>query len=68
MVKPGTMKKGMHPPKYMLLATRNPWFFYVFLLTGVVMFLWLTLTTQVETADGTQTLFYLIFARAGKGL
>jgi prolipoprotein diacylglyceryltransferase len=62
------MKKKTFAQKYVLWATKKPLFFYVFLLAGVTLFLWLTLTTQIETSDGTQTLFYLIFVRAGKGL
>ena len=54
--------------KFMHFATKSPWFFYGFLAMGVVLFLWLTLTTHIETTDGPQTLFYTIFVRAGRGL
>jgi hypothetical protein len=62
------VKKKTLAQKYMLLATKKPILFYSFLLVGVALFLWLTMTTEIETADGTISLFYLIFAQAGKGL
>lgn len=62
------MKNKSFAQKYMLFATKKPLFFYTFLLAGVALFLWLTLTTRVETSDGTQTLLHLIFVQAGKGL
>jgi hypothetical protein len=52
----------------MLLATKKPIIFYSFLLVGVALFLWLTMTTEIKTAEGMVSLFYLIFAQAGKGL
>jgi len=52
----------------MLIATKKPLFFYTILLMGVALFLWLTLTTYIDTVDGGQSLFYIIFAKAGKGL
>jgi len=62
------MKKKGVGQHFMLLAAKKPLFFYVFLLVGVALFLWLTLTTYIDTANGSQTLFYIIFARAGKAL
>jgi hypothetical protein len=62
------VKKKTFAQKYILWATKKPLFFYTFLLAGVALFLWLTLTTRIETTDGTRTLFNLIFAQAGKGL
>jgi hypothetical protein len=62
------MKHKTFAQKYMLWATKKPLFFYSFLLAGVALFLWLTLTTQIETDEGTQTLLRLIFVRAGKGI
>jgi len=61
------MKKGKLE-KFMHLATKKSWFFYGFMVAGIALFLWLTLTTQIETAEGTQTLLYIIFVRAGRGL
>jgi hypothetical protein len=52
------MKHKTFVQKYMLWATKKPLFFYSFLLAGVALFLWLTLTTQIETDEGTQTLFW----------
>jgi len=62
------VKKKTFAQKYMLLATKKPLLFYTFLLIGAALFLWLTWTTKIETADGTRRLFGLIFARAGKSL
>ena len=54
--------------KYIYIATKKPLFFYLFLLVGVVLFCWLTLTTSIDTTDGKRTLFEIIFINAGKGL
>jgi len=62
------MKKKTFGQKFMLIATKKPLFFYTILLMGVALFLWLTLTTYIDTVDGGQSLFYIIFAKAGKGL
>ncbi|MDR0948388.1 MAG: hypothetical protein LBM69_02575 [Lachnospiraceae bacterium] len=61
-------KKNTFAQKYMLWTTKKPLFFYTFLLLGTALFLWLALTTQIETDEGTQTLLYMIFVRAGNGL
>lgn len=62
------MKKRSFGTRYLRLATGKPWFFYGMLLLGAALFLYLTLTANIETDAGSQTLFYIIFARAGKGL
>ena len=54
--------------KYMYIATKKPLFFYAFLLLGTALFLWLTLTTNIDTANGKRTLFEMIFVNAGRGL
>ena len=61
-------KKRSLAARYLHLATKNPWFFYGVLLFGIALFLFLTLTTKIETKSGVQTLFHLIFVRAGKGI
>jgi prolipoprotein diacylglyceryltransferase len=61
-------KKNTFAQKYILWTTKKPLFFYSFLLAGTALFLWLTLTTRIETDKGLQTLLYLIFVRAGNGL
>jgi len=35
---------------------------------GVAMFLYLTIATVIETKDGTRTLLWMLFIRAGCGL
>lgn len=62
------LKKRSFGTRYLHLTTGKPWFFYSILLLGVTLFLYLTLTTNVQTDAGSQTLFYIIFVRAGKGL
>lgn len=63
------MRKKSFGQKYIYITTKKPLFFYAFLLLGIALFNWLTLTTRIDTADGSsQTLFYMIFVRAGKGL
>ena len=54
--------------KYIYIATKKPVFFYAFLLCGIALFLWLTLTTNIDTTEGKRTLFEIIFINAGKGL
>lgn len=62
------MKKRSFGARYTHLATKKPWFFYGVLLFGVALFLYLTLTIQIETDAGSETLFQIIFVRAGRGL
>ena len=62
------MKKRSLGIRYLHLVTKKLWFFYGVLLFGAALFLYLTLTTTIETDMGSQTLFHIIFARAGKGL
>lgn len=62
------MKKQSFGKRYLYIATKKPLFFYGVLLLGVTLFLHLTLTTKLETDTGLQTLFHIIFARAGRGL
>ena len=62
------LKKQSFGVRYLHLATKKPWFFYSVLLFGVALFLYLALTTKIETEAGIQTLFHMIFVRAGKGL
>jgi hypothetical protein len=63
-----SLKKQSLGVRYLNLATKKPWFFYGVLLFGVMLFLYLTLSTQIETTEGVQTLFHMIFVRAGRGL
>ena len=51
----------------MRLATGTSWFFYGYLLLGIALFLYFTLTTKIETEAGAETLFYAIFFKAGGG-
>ena len=62
------LKRRSFGVRYLHLATKKPWFFYSVLFFGVALFLYLTLTTKIETEAGVQTLFHIIFVRAGKGL
>ena len=62
------MKKRTLVTKYIYMATKKPILFCSFLALGVALFLYLTLTTLIETTDGVKTLFWLIFTRAGRGL
>lgn len=62
------MKKKSLGVRYLHLVTKKPLFFYSFLLFGVALFLYLTLSTKLETDTGLQTLFHMIFIRAGRGL
>lgn len=61
-------KKRSLGDRYLHLVTKKPWLFYSVLLLGVALFLYLSLTTTLETEEGVQTLFHIIFLRAGKGL
>lgn len=61
-------KKRSLGVRYLHLVTKKPWLFYSVLLLGVALFLYLSLTTTLETEEGVQTLFHIIFLRAGKGL
>lgn len=62
------MKKQSFGIRYLHIATKKPLFYYGVLLFGVALFLYLTLSTMIETDSGTQTLFHMIFIRAGRGL
>lgn len=62
------MKKQSLGVRYLHIATKKPLFFYGVLLFGVALFLYLTLSTKLETDTGLQTLFHMIFVRAGRGL
>lgn len=62
------MKRKTMASKYIHVATNKPILFYSFLALGVAMFLYLTMTTRIETKDGAKTLFWMIFMRAGRGL
>jgi len=61
-------KSEIFAKKYIYIATKKPVFFYTFLFLGAALFLWLTFTTNIDTADGKRTLFEIIFINAGKGL
>ncbi|MCL2575121.1 MAG: hypothetical protein FWE33_01685 [Defluviitaleaceae bacterium] len=62
------MKKRTFGEKYMHFVTKKPLFFYGFLIVGVGLFVWLTMTTHIETLDGMRSLFNIIFTQAGRGL
>lgn len=62
------MKKQSFGVRYLHIATKKPLFFYSVLLFGVALFLYLTLSTKLETDTGMQTLFRMIFVQAGRGL
>lgn len=62
------MKKKSLGARYLHVATKKPWLFYSVLLFGVALFLYLTLTTTIDTDTGSRTLLYMIFVRAGRGL
>jgi hypothetical protein len=62
------MEKPSFITRYNDIATKKPWLFYSVLLLGITLFLFLTLTTTIETDAGSQTLFHIIFVRAGRGL
>ena len=62
------MKKRTLGQKYMQIATKRPLLFYGFLLAGVALFLWLTISMQIVTSDGTHSLLYVIFVQAGKSI
>lgn len=62
------LKKKSLSARYVHLATKKPWFFYSVLLIGVALFLYLTLTTSIDTDIGSKSLFHMIFIQAGKGL
>jgi len=62
------MKNNTLGQKYMQIATKKPLLFYGFLLAGVALFLWLTLSMQIVTSDGTHSLLYVIFVQAGKSI
>jgi hypothetical protein len=62
------MKKETAAAKIMSIAVKKPLLFYSFLALGITVFLYLTLTTRIETTDGTKTLLWMIFVKAGRGL
>jgi hypothetical protein len=62
------MKKKTFGVRYLRLATKKPLFFYSVLLLGTALFLYLTLTTRIDTDNGSYSLLHMIFIKAGKGL
>lgn len=62
------MRKRSFSIRYLRLATKKPLFFYSVLMFGVVLFLYLTLTTRIEIDTGNYSLLHMIFIKAGKGL
>lgn len=62
------MKKKPPGVRYLHLVTKKPWLFYGVLLLGIALFLYLTLSTHIGTDMGDETLFHMIFVRAGRGL
>lgn len=62
------MKKQTFAVKCMRAVTKNPIYFYGILSIGVALFLYLTLNTHIDTAEGSMSLFRMIFAKAGRGL
>jgi hypothetical protein len=62
------MKNIAASAKLMRTAVKKPLLFYSFLALGITVFLYLTLTTHIETSDGTKTLLWMIFVKAGRGL
>lgn len=62
------MKKRRFSMLFTRLVTKSPFFFYGFLLSGIALFLYLTITLKVETADGSVSLLYLIFVKAGRSI
>jgi hypothetical protein len=62
------MKKRSFNSRYLHLATKKPLFFYSVLLFGVGIFLYLTMTTKIETGTGSYSLLHMIFIQVGKGL
>ncbi len=62
------MKKQNISKLYVKYIIKTPVIFYLFLIIGAVLFLYMTITLQVDYADGTKSLFELIFIKAGKGI
>jgi hypothetical protein len=62
------MRKKTAAVKYMHIATKKPLLFYSFLALGITIFLYLAMTTRIETTDGSKTLLWMIFVKAGRGL
>ena len=60
------MKKKNPAEKYMYVITKRPIVFYTFLCLGVTLFLYLTLSTKIDTAEGLKSLLYIIVVKAGK--
>jgi predicted ABC-type exoprotein transport system permease subunit len=52
---------------YIKYILKSPFLFYVFLLVGVGIFLYLTQSTIITTENGEITLLKLIIMEAGKG-
>ena len=53
---------------YMRTITKRPVFFYMFLLVGISVFIYLTMTIKIETEEGVMSLLSLIMTKAGKGI
>ncbi len=62
------MKKGgKFAQDYVKYIIKTPVLFYIFLLLGAALFIALGLIITIDNADGTVSLLYAIFVRAGKG-
>jgi hypothetical protein len=62
------MKNKSASAQFMRIAVKKPLLFYSFLALGITVFLYLTLSTRIETSEGTKTLLWMIFVKAGRGL
>ncbi len=60
-------KKTKFQKFYVKYIIKSPLIFYTFLVFGVVCFLYISLTTMVDTSDGEISLLKLIITKAGKG-
>ncbi len=62
------LRKQTLGKRYLKLATKKPLFYYAFLLLGLMIFLYLTLTTRIHTSEGDKRLMEIIYFRGGRSL
>ena len=62
------MEKNPMGAKYNKYIVKNPFVFYSVLILSILVFLYMSSTTIIETADGMESLLKIIITKAGRGL
>jgi len=62
------MEENKFYANYTKYLVKNPIIFYSVLVLSIAVFLYLTITTHIETEEGMESLLRIIITRAGRGV